>query len=161
MTFGQSRDSGPHRTLADLVGSWAGVSKTWFQPDVLADESAVGGTIELVAGDRFALYRYDAVLQDEPLAGVALFGYHLDAGDYTCAWVDSFHTGTDQMILTGAAIDGGFQVTGSYPAGDGPPWGWRIEVTRPANDRLLIAMFNITPERQEARAVEMDLTRTG
>ena len=41
--FETSLESGPHHELLKLVGEWEGTSRTWFEKDVLADESPVSG----------------------------------------------------------------------------------------------------------------------
>ena len=56
-------------------------------------------------------------------------------------------------IVTRPISNGNVEVRGSYPAGDGPDWGWRI-VLSPARARLEITMFNVTPDGAEERAVE-------
>jgi hypothetical protein len=41
----------------------------------------------------------------------------------------------------------------------GPPWGWRTEIAQPEPDRLVITHYNITPDGQEAMAIETDYRR--
>ena len=62
MNFEQSQLTGsPHHFFAQLVGGWSGSTKLWIEPDVLADESPVLGTITLVLEGRFAIYLYPAI----------------------------------------------------------------------------------------------------
>jgi hypothetical protein len=56
------------------------------------------------------------------------------------------------MFCTGGATDGGVSVTGSYEAGSGPAWGWRIELQRAGAD-LMLTMYNISPGGQDYLAV--------
>ena len=60
-----------HPHLALLEGEWLGMTKTWFEPDKLTDESPWQGEFKVVLGGRFLLYTYQLQLI---LASVA---YHI------------------------------------------------------------------------------------
>lgn len=154
-----SKEGGQHHRLGQLAGEWEGTTKTWFEPDKLEDESPWRGTIRPTAGGRVVVYEYEGSFQGKPLSGVAILGYHLDPDRFEMAWADSFHTGTGIMFSKGANEGRGFGVLGSYEAPSGPPWGWRTEVQQPEADRLIITHYNITPDGQEAKAVETDYRR--
>lgn len=73
---------------------------------------------------------------------------------------DTFHqpaaTEFAAVASSGALVD----VQGSYAAGDGPPWGWRIILAhRPAvfglTEALVLQMINIAPWGEQVRAVRM------
>jgi hypothetical protein len=162
-------EDGPHRFLNALVGAWQGTARTWFQPDELADESSISGTIRAALGGRFVIHEYQGSLQGKPLAGLAIHGYHNDFQRFETAWVDSFHMGTGNMMSVGesgatsANANGAREasVLGHYslPAPGSPTWGWRTTLGMPDRDHLIITHYNITPEGQEARAVEIAYTR--
>ena len=159
MTFPQNSGS-PHRLLAQLAGSWTGISRLWLEPDKLTDESPVVGTIQLILGGRFALYLYQGSIQDEPQHGLFTFGYNTLTDRYEASWVDSWHNNTAIMFCTGNATENGFFVLGSYPdPNGGPDWGWRTEVEVVDDNNILITAYNIMPEGGEARATEARLTR--
>ncbi len=156
-TFEQSlSEGGIHHQLQKLLGEWEGVTRTWFEPDKLGDESPWRGRIRPALGGRFVVHEYEGSFQGKPLSGMALLGYHLDAERYEMAWIDTFHSGTAIMFSTGANTGRGYDVRGSYLAPEGPPWGWRTEVHSPEPDQLVITHYNIPPEGMgpEARAVE-------
>lgn len=44
--FEVSKEAGEHYRLSLLAGNWAGTTRTWFEADVLADESPASGTIK-------------------------------------------------------------------------------------------------------------------
>ncbi|MCC6299897.1 MAG: DUF1579 domain-containing protein [Anaerolineales bacterium] len=160
MSFEQSSGS-PHHFLAQLAGGWTGTSRVWFEPDKLADESPVAGSIQIVLEGRFALYLYQGTIQGEPQHGVFTFGYNTTLDRYEASWVDSFHNNTAIMFCTGNATENGFSVLGSYPdPSGGPDWGWRTQVELIDADHLLITAYNIHPKYGEAKATEARLTRT-
>ena len=159
MAFEQSFGS-PHHLLSRLAGGWMGMSRLWLEPDKLADESQVVGTIQLVLDGRFALYLYQGSIEGEPQYGMFTFGYNTTLDRYEASWLDSFHNNTAIMFCIGKPTENGFTVLGSYPdPTGGPDWGWRTEVEVLDNDHLVITAYNISPEGGEAKATEATLTK--
>lgn len=144
-----------HPQLAALVGNWKGVTKTWFEPEKLADESLWQAEFKLVLGGRFLLYTYQGSIQGTPLEGMALLGYNDQRKRYEMAWVDTFHNGSGIMFSHGGEQKGSFNVLGSFPTGpDSPDWGWRTEILPGKNGELICTHYGITPEGQEWKGVE-------
>ncbi len=159
MTFPKS-SSTPHHFLAQLVGGWAGATRTWLEPEGTPIESQTQGSVQLVLDGRFALYLYQSSMEGEAQQGIFAFGFNTTLNRYEASWVDSFHNNTAIMFCTGAAKEKGFSVLGSYPDPEGgPDWGWRTEVELLDKDHLIITAYNISPEGSEAKAVESKLTR--
>lgn len=154
--FEQSLQSGGHAALAAMAGDWQGTTRVWFEPDKPpAMEVAQTGTLRSVLGGRFLLHEYRYGEGDQAGEGIALYGLHLDEKAYEVAWIDTFHTGTSILFSTATDDGRGFKALGSYGDGQGGPrWGWRTEIAQPSADELVITMFNITPEGEEAKAVE-------
>jgi Protein of unknown function (DUF1579) len=153
------KESSPHHFLAQLAGNWKGTSKLWLEPDTLANESPIVGTIQLVLDGRFALFLYQSSIEGEAQHGMFTFGYNTQLNQYETSWVDSFHTNTSIMFCTGHEKENGFSVLGSYPdPTGGPDWGWRTEVEFNGVE-LIITAYNILPEGLEAKATEIVLKK--
>ncbi|WP_031530169.1 DUF1579 domain-containing protein [Dyadobacter crusticola] len=160
--FEISLESGIHQHIHAMVGKWEGVTKTWFEPGVLADESPMSGSIQPIHGGRFLLYQYQGTLSGEPFEGSATIGYDIGNEKFQVAWVDSFHMGTAIMLSEGESVEHGFSVLGSYGGPGIPvPWGWRTVVQLNDPDQLTISAFNISPEGQEDIATETVYHRVG
>ncbi|HEY1137475.1 MAG TPA: DUF1579 family protein [Xanthomonadaceae bacterium] len=155
---------GPHQHLGRMAGEWEGTYRLWFEPDMLAAESAQRGTLRAVLGGRFLLHEYSWDFDGRSYAGIALYGYHIDERRWECAWVDSFHTGSSIMFSVSPedAVAERFSVLGSYGDGQTPPgprWGWRTAIEQPDDDTLVILMTNIAPDGREGQAVEVSYAR--
>lgn len=153
--FEESLSSGIHKELSALTGAWKGITKTWFEPDVLADESEMEATFRPVLGGRFQMFEYKGQMQGKPFEGIAFYGYDIPNETLQCAWIDSFHMGTGIMLSMGAKQEKGISVLGSYGGPDIPaPWGWRTETILTEDDTLVITAYNISPEGEESKATE-------
>lgn len=158
--FEISLESGAHKMLQAMIGNWEGITRTWFEPDILADESAMTGTICSMLGERFVNYEYKGSLNGQHFEGTAIFGFDIQNNIFQSSWIDSFHMGTGIMLSTGISIGNGFSVLGSYGGPEMPqPWGWRTVVQLTDQNNLIITAYNISPEGQEDKATETVYTR--
>jgi hypothetical protein len=160
--FSQSRSpGGPHHLLERLVGAWTGVTRTWFEPGRLADESPSRARVRVVLDGRFVVLEYEGAIKGKPLFGMAIIGFHIDASRYTMAWVDSFHLGTATMHSEGEPRENGFSVLGHYDVPQSDPWGWRTELSLTSDAKLVLTAYNISPAGDESKAVETIYQRAG
>ncbi|WP_118975267.1 DUF1579 domain-containing protein [Taibaiella koreensis] len=155
--FEASLEDGVHYQLSRMAGAWQGIARTWFEPDVVADESPVKGTIRPVLGGRFLLHEYEGSFAGKPLQGIVIYGYDLNTGRFQSAWIDSFHMGTGIMYAQQRTEAGHFSVYGTYQvmAGEQQEWGWRTDMELEDDRTLLITAYNITPAGEETRATEI------
>ncbi len=155
--FENSRASGVHYQLSKLAGNWEGITKTWFEPDKLADESPMYGQMRTVLGGRFIMHEYTGSFGDKPFTGMAIFGYDFALQKFQGFWIDSFHTGTAMMFSNGNKGDQNLTVLGSYayvtPEVE-QHWGWRTSIEMVNDNEIIITAYNITPENEESKATE-------
>jgi hypothetical protein len=156
-TADETSGGGIQERLGFLAGRWEGVTRTWFEPDVLSDESTTQATFRLLLNGRFLLHEYEGSVQGRPLQGMAIYGRHQKEQEWQIAWIDSFHMGSEIMFSTGDDRVGErpFSVLGLYdPPDGGPAWGWRTEIQIVSDDEFVHMAYNISPDGDEAKAVE-------
>ncbi|MDN3588689.1 DUF1579 domain-containing protein [Pedobacter aquatilis] len=156
-----SLEDGKHKVLENLIGEWRGSTKTWFEKDILADESATTGKISSLLENRFISYDYQSSLNGKPLTGKMIIGFDIPYQKFTFSWIDSFHMGTQIMQATGEATEKGFSILGSWgnPEYGDQLFGWRTELEIVGEDEIVITAYNIMPGEDEAKATETILKR--
>lgn len=139
----------------EMLGSWEGTCRTWFEPEKLADESAVTGEIAPVLDGRFLRHTYEGMIQGKPRHGEEMIAFNAISKTFQSSWVDDFHMNYAILFSQGKATERGFVVLGKYDVGENqPPWGWRTEFHMQDENHLTIIAYNMSPEGAEAKAVE-------
>lgn len=141
-------------TLRELAGSdWRGSAELW--PDPLGNEAQTSAcTLRIESG----ALRYTWAYKGTPHQGT--IAPDADGGTFIDTWHSPAAMPCEKVTRSTALID----LLGSYAAGDGPRWGWRLVLSlRPpyggAPESLVLQMTNIAPWGEEARAVRMITTR--
>jgi len=132
--------------LTELANThWTGRAELWLDPR--GNEVAVS----------------DCTLPFEPTAVPSTWSpdgapHHgtLNLRDGGADFTDTFHAPQPMTCVAAPASWALVDVFGTWSAGDGPPWGWRITVAhRPASDGLVLQMSIVKPWGEHGRAVRM------
>lgn len=144
--------------LDSLTGEWAGTStlhRSWLEGD---DKVHAGPSrLTVSATKSYATVTYTWQLDGETQEGVLVATANADGAAAT--WTDTWHSDSTLMSFSGGTSDDGvLRLSGTYPAGDGPDWGWRIEVEA-VGGGMQLRMVNIDPEGGEDWAVQAEYQR--
>ena len=146
----------------DLVGTWAGTKHLWMGPPPAAAQTSDSRLeVSAAAKGKFLSLSYSWSFEGEGQEGLMILGNNNPAEEATAAWIDSFHMSGKVMYCRGTVGDDGkASVLGSYEAPPGPDWGWRITLQAQPSGGLLLEMYNITPDGDEALAVRGEYRRS-
>ena len=138
-------------TFDELVGTrWTGTGELWLDPEG-NEAKRCECTIAVEAG----ALRYTWSYEGKPQTGSITL--RSGGADFTDTWHQPAVMPCEDVPGSWALFD----VFGTYPAGDGPPWGWRTKLSLRAmgGESLVLQMTNIAPWGESGRAVRMVATR--
>ena len=146
--------------LAQLVGEWEGDNRLWVFPEDPVRISPTEARLHLAAGGALVIMEYTWAYEGDPQAGTLLVRTAAEADDVDVVWFDSWHTqGKFMLFKRETGGKGLVSVRGSYGPPEGPKWGWRIVLEAEGKERFTLRMYNITPDGEEAPAVEAHYSR--
>ena len=137
-----------------IAGNWTGNYQLWLDPSAPPVESPTRLEIAVNESGRYATLAYHWSHDGRACDGVLVVVLNGKGRSATASWVDTFHMSDSFMVSRGTVAGSRVDMRGSYAAPAGPDWGWRTVVEADAHDALRVLMFNVTPDGQEARAVE-------
>ena len=98
--------------LRALIGKWEGITRTWFEPGKLADESRITGEFVDVLDGRFVRHTYEGTIQGKRRRGEELIAFNSVTRSFQSSWVDDFHMSDAIMFSQGESTERGFKVRG-------------------------------------------------
>lgn len=144
-----------------LTGRWRGQYRLWLDPQSEEQRSDTDALVSLKARDKFLCVEYTWMSEGKPQEGLMLVGVQDAEGTIAATWVDAWHNGDNLMACTGRTEpDGSLTFMGHYKAPTGPDWGWKTTISPPSGHTFRVVMYNVTPEGQEMKAVEMMYEKT-
>ena len=150
----------PLDRLAGCAGRWQGSNRLHDPHTGKPEDSASTAVLTTLLGGSFLRLDYTWSYQGTAQKGSLLVGFQSGPGRATVHWIDSWHMADGVLACEGSVEpDGAIAVRGSYPVPPGPDWGWRIAIRPGDGSALGIVMHNVTPQGEEAVAVEATYVR--
>lgn len=144
----------------ESAGGWKGTKTVWPGPGADVITSDVWLDARLAARGKFIVLSYDWTASGEPQQGELGFSLSDDAVTAQGWWIDSWHNNNAVMQLTGNATeDSVVKLSGTFPAPDGPDWGWDIQIDAKATE-MDIVMWVLPPGEQGMLGVRFELIKT-
>lgn len=146
--------------LQESAGGWKGTKTVWPGPDADVITSDVWLDARLAARGKFLVLSYDWTASGDAQQGELGFSLSDNADTAQGWWIDSWHNDNAVMQLTGKATDGSVVLlSGTFPAPDGPDWGWDIQIDANATE-MDIVMWVLPPGEEGMLGVRFALIKT-
>jgi hypothetical protein len=162
--------------MAPFTGTWQGHNRLRFMPTDEYQESVSAATVAVTARD-YVTIEYTWAHEGQPQNGLLLLGSGpgedpgATAGEAppsdvpsgtgaTAVWVDSFHAAPQWLTLSGNIDhDGVVRLACTYPAPEGPDWGWQIHIEPGHGNGGRITLHNLVPGHDPYQVVEATYRR--
>jgi hypothetical protein len=146
--------------LLALEGPWEATYELRGDPSFEGDSPSTA-TVAPELGARCIRIDYTWSHAGTPQAGLLQIAREHGSDGATVMWLDGWHNQDRTMISRGSLRpDGGIDVKGSWPTGDGgPDWGWRTVIALEGGGWTM-TMYVVTPDGEEALGVNAAYRRT-
>jgi hypothetical protein len=149
-----------HKRLEPFIGTFAAAVRHWPTPGAEPFEATGTMVNEWVLGGRYLRQTYESDLGGTEFRGIGFWGYNNAAGRYEGVWMDSMSTAI--MGESGQCDGRVWTMTGE---GDDPSTGKKVAkrsvIRLQDRDRHSMEMYYTGPDGTEAKAMEIQYTRTG
>lgn len=143
------------------VGNWYGpttLHMAWAPPGEQQEISDSVLTVVAGSNGQYLVFDWNWAYKGEPQSSHLTLIWDAELAQPQAAWVDSWHQNGALMVMDGVRVAEGVRLNGFFPAGDGPDWGWRIELLS-KGEALKMIMTVISPEGEEGPAVDAEYVR--
>lgn len=146
--------------MTEMHGKWQGRNSLWLYPGDPVHESDSTAEVGMTQNGQYTEIAYSWAYDGDPQVGRLFIGQPAEDGAVKAVWFDSWHLRDSFMVFKGTG-DGHGSVTldGSYPAPEGPDWGWQIAIEPAMNGNFTLRMYNIPPGVEKVLAVEVEYSR--
>jgi len=146
--------------MTTMIGNWQGKNFLWLYPGDPVHESVSTADVRMTGNGQFTEIAYTWAYDGDPQEGRLFVGQTAEDGAVRAVWFDSWHLRDSFMVFKGTGdTAGAVSLDGSYPAPDGPDWGWQIAIEPLQNDTFTLRMYNIPPGEEKVLAVEVEYSR--
>jgi hypothetical protein len=147
-------------TFTKAAGGWKGSKTVWSGPGADAITSDVWLDVRLAARGKFIVLAYDWTASEEAQQGELGFSLSTDSVTAQGWWIDSWHNDHSVMQLAGrATANNVVLLSGTFPAPDGPDWGWDIQISTTETE-MDIVMWVIPPGETGMLGVRYELIKS-
>jgi hypothetical protein len=149
-----------HKILADAVGDWDLVVKTWMDPAAPPETVKGTSTQRAILGGRYIQFDTKGEMMGMPYDGFGITGYDRYNKKYVTLWLDNWGTG---FYLTEGTADAAGKVRTETGVWDdyfsGKTMKVKMVYTTLGKDKFTMEMFTLQPDGKETRTMEGTYTR--
>lgn len=149
-----------HEMLAESVGDYDMVIKSWMGPGGEAMEENATATRHMMLGGRVMVEEVNGTMMGQPFEGYGMTGYDNVTGKYWSTWNDNMTTGV--MVAEGTCNDSGDECTFTGTSSDPMTKEQvtsRMTLKRTSPTTELFTMYGAGPDGNEMKMMEITYTK--
>jgi hypothetical protein len=149
-----------HQHLADMVGEWDTLVKSWMDPLAPPMESKGTSDMSMVLGGRYLLQQFHGEMMGQPFEGMGYTGYDNVQKKYVATWMDNMSTGIMTSVGTEDAETKKVTYIGKmWDAVTGTEMTVEEVVYMVAPDHHVFEMYMPGPDGKQMKSMEIHYTR--